>query len=115
MMLPLPNKITCAMLTNIVTITEYKAETTYINYDQCRFENIHRTTVHYTILLPHGTLSTTEGLKKHCDNIVLYSCTGCGNCDMTLSRGFDEQSKLLIFVIGENHVAINHTVPSPGK
>jgi hypothetical protein len=55
-------------LTNVVATTEYEAETTYINCIQCGFENIHRSTAHYTIL-PLGALSTTEGLQKHCDNI----------------------------------------------
>ena len=39
----------------------------------------------------------------------------CDNCDMTLSRGFDEPPELLMFVIGENDVIIDHTVPYPGK
>jgi hypothetical protein len=34
---------------------------------------------------------------------------------MTLSREFDELPELLMFVIGENDIAINYTVPSPGK
>jgi hypothetical protein len=101
-------------LTNVVATTEYEAETTYITCNQCGFENIHRSTAHYTIL-PLGALSTTEGLQKHCDNIAPYPCTGCGNCDMTLSREFGEQPELLMFVIGGNDIVINHTVPSPSK
>ena len=54
-------------LTNVVATTEYEAETTYINCNQCGFENIHRSTAHYTIL-PLGAPSTTEGLQKRCDN-----------------------------------------------
>ena len=91
-------------LTAIVSATDYNAETTKTLCDHCKCTDTHNSPARY-VVNPPGAGSTTEWLK--CFDL---SMSTLWQQKSQIHQEFNEQSKLLMFLVGGKEVTIEPTL-----